>query len=150
MIETALVFDLDGKTIHWHEPNDRSMTHIGDTRDLWDVLWENRARLGGVAHTHPWNGRAVPSETDLTTFDVDERGLGKKLLWPVVTFNDVTYIARLGRIGDPNSSWVRIEPDTIPFQIEGLEELRIRSGGRDATPENVTVPETSTGENEND
>ena len=84
MMETALVFDLHGKTIYWHEPSGRTSGYLPDSQDLWDVLWDNRHRLGGVAHTHPWHGPALPSHTDLTTFAAVEKGLGKHLLWPVV------------------------------------------------------------------
>lgn len=127
MMETALVFDLHGNTIHWHEPQGRSGGSLPDSRSLWDVLWENRERLGGVAHTHPWDGPAHPSGTDTTTFDAIERGLGKRLLWPVVTFTDVVYVVRnpLFGQGGVDHMWTRAGPLTIP--IEGIEELRARS-----------------------
>lgn len=89
MIETAMVFDLDGNAIHWHLPPGRSGGWIPDSRNLWDVLWENRDRLGGVAHTHPWHGPAGPSGTDVTTFAAIEAALGKRLVWPIVTMNQV-------------------------------------------------------------
>ncbi len=123
MMEVALVFDLNGNTIHWHEPPGRSGGSIPDTRSLWDILWENRERLGGVAHTHPWDGPAYPSHTDLTTFDAIERGLGKHLLWPVVTFTEVLYVVRNPLFG--KGMWVQAGPLTIT--IEGIEELRARS-----------------------
>lgn len=125
MLETALVFDRDGKTICFHEPPGRSVGYIPDSRELWDILWESRERLGGVAHTHPWDGPAVPSQRDLHTFDAIERGLGKKLLWPIVTFTDVLYVVRNPLYEDGKHMWVQADPLTI--QIEGLEELRIRS-----------------------
>ena len=78
MMETALVFDREGRTIHWHEPPGRSGGSLPDSRDLWGVLWEHRGHLGGVAHTHPWDGPAGPSHTDLTTFRAVELGLGKQ------------------------------------------------------------------------
>jgi hypothetical protein len=123
MMETALVFDLNGNTIHWHEPPGRSGGSIPDTRSLWDILWENRERLGGVAHTHPWDGPAYPSNTDLTTFDAIERGLGKHLLWPVVTFTEVLYVVRNPLFG--KNMWVTA--GTLTITIEGIEELRARS-----------------------
>jgi len=89
MIETALVFDLDGNVIHWHLPPGRSGGWIPDSRNLWDILWENRERLGGVAHTHPWNGSASPSGTDITTFAACEAALGRRLVWPIVTMSEV-------------------------------------------------------------
>lgn len=127
MIETALVFDKNGKTIHWHEPHGRNGGALPDSRDLWDVLWENRDRLGGVAHTHPWEGETGPSQTDLTTFDAVERALGRQLLWPVVSFTHVTYVVRnpLYGQGSPHQ-WTKAGPLTI--EIEGIDELRRKSG----------------------
>jgi len=89
VIEVAVVFDTDGVPIGWHIPPNGSGVYIPDSRSLWDILWDNRERLGGVAHTHPFYGRPGPSETDVTTFSAVERGLGKRLLWPIVTFNGV-------------------------------------------------------------
>jgi hypothetical protein len=89
MIETAMVFDLDGNVIHWHCPQGRSGGWIPDSRSLWDILWENRENLGGIAHTHPWHGEPAPSGTDVTTFAAIEAALGKRLVWPIVTMNQV-------------------------------------------------------------
>jgi proteasome lid subunit RPN8/RPN11 len=85
MMEVAVVVGLDGQPIHWHLPPGRSAVYIPDTRDLWEVLWENRENLAGVAHSHPGSGRTGPSMTDLTTFDAVERGLGKRLAWWITT-----------------------------------------------------------------
>jgi len=127
MMETAMVFDEDGRPIFWHEPPGRSGGYLPDSRSLWDVLWENRARLGGVAHTHPWDGQAYPSGTDVTTFAAVEAGLGKKLLWPVVTFTEVRYYVR-----NPLTSQY-VETDTAFMRtsyldwIAQMDELRRRS-----------------------
>lgn len=125
MMETALVFDRNGKTICFHEPKGRSGGSIPDTRDLWEVIWENRENLGGVAHTHPWDGPAHPSLTDMTTFDAIEKALGRNLLWPVVTFTEVTYVVRNVLFEDAQHKWTRAGNVTIT--IEGIEELRARS-----------------------
>ena len=130
MMETALVFDREGKTIHWHEPPGRSAGSLPDSRSLWDILWENRERLGGVAHTHPWQGSAIPSGTDLSTFDAVERALGRSLLWPVVTFNKVAYVVR----DDVTRDFVYMDPEHLTFEIEGIAELRVRSGSNAAHP----------------
>jgi hypothetical protein len=63
---------------------------------LWELLWEHREQLGGVAHTHPWNGDAWFSQTDVTTFAAIEQGLGKRLIWPVVTFSTAQYFEWVG------------------------------------------------------
>lgn len=137
MMETALVFDRNGKTICFHEPAGRTSGSIPDTQSLWDIVWENRENLGGVAHTHPWNGPAHPSMTDLDTFSANERGLGQHLLWPVVTFTDVVYVVRnvLGGSADVAGQWCLARPRTRENEdtedtrvlIEGIEELRARS-----------------------
>jgi hypothetical protein len=91
MLETAFVFDSLGHVVHWHEPPGRSGGYLPDSKDLWDYLWETRLTLGGVAHSHPWDGLSFPSNTDVTTFRAIELGLGKRLLWPIVTFSEVGY-----------------------------------------------------------
>lgn len=123
--EVGLVFDQRGKTIHWF--GGQSPGSIHDSRSLWDVIWENRDRLGGVAHTHPWDGPANPSHTDITTFDAIERALGKQLLWPVVTFTHVAHVVRNPLFGTDqiDHRWTLAGPLTI--EIEGIEELRQRS-----------------------
>jgi len=131
VFEVALVFDAEGKTLFWHEPQDSSHG-IEDSQDLWDVLWENRHRLGGVAHTHPWDGEAAPSQTDLTTFAAVEKGLGKRLMWPVVTFTDVAYIA----FHAPTGVYVRYQQKHVRGGgIEGIDELRRRSGSNQPPPQ---------------
>lgn len=89
MIEVALVFDPNGKPIYWHLPPGGSSCSIPDSQTLWDVLWEHKDWLGGVAHTHPFRGLPLPSYTDVTTFAACESGLGARLLWPIVTINHV-------------------------------------------------------------
>jgi len=110
-METGLVFDFHGGVIHWHVPPNRSQGALPDSRDLWEVLWENREILGGVAHTHPWNCEAHPSQTDVTTFAAVEAGLGMRLVWPIVTFTEVGYFTWVG-------------PDRLDYGI--LEHRRFR------------------------
>ena len=120
MIEAALVFDREGRTLFWHLPPGRSAGSIPDTQDLWEVLWENRDRLGGVAHTHPWEGDALPSQTDVTTFAAVEAGLGRRLQWWVVTFNDAgcfKWVWCRGRNGYRRI----IDP---PVRVEDVDKLR--------------------------
>lgn len=96
MLEAAFVFGKTGAVLHWHLPPDRSAAYLPDSADLWQVLWDNRLVLGGVAHTHPWSGHAGPSGTDLTTFAAVEVGLGQRLVWPVVTLSDIMYLTWVG------------------------------------------------------
>jgi hypothetical protein len=89
MIETAVVVDKDGESIHWHLPPGRSSVSIPDTKDLWDVLWDNRGNLSGVAHSHPGGGIPSPSIEDLTTFAPCEAALGQRLVWWIISENYV-------------------------------------------------------------
>lgn len=122
MIEVALVVDLEGKTLRWHLPPGRSGGYVPDSHDLWEFIWNNRDRIGGVAHTHPWNGTAGPSQTDVTTFAAIEEALGKRLVWPVVTFTDAGYFAWVG----PNKlDYQRLSPP--PWRVVDVDELRQKS-----------------------
>jgi hypothetical protein len=112
MLEAGLVFDFQGGLIHWHLPLDRSGGALPDSRNLWKVLWDNRAILGGVAHTHPWNGSPSPSSTDVTTFAAVEKGLGLKLVWPIVTFTEVGYFEWVG-------------PKRLDYLVMGQRRFRI-------------------------
>ena len=118
MIESAMVFDDRGEVIAYHTPPGCTSGSIPDTRSLWEILWEHRAHLGGVAHVHPWNGEPHPSTTDVTTFRAIENGLGKLLLWPVVTFDQVGVWVWDG----PESGYIRETEWSI--KIEGIEKLR--------------------------
>jgi hypothetical protein len=89
--ETIVVFDTTGKAIYWHD-KDASSGYVPDSDDLFDMMWENKDRLGGFAHTHPWNGEAIPSGIDLSTYRDLELALGKRLVWPVVSFTEVTLV----------------------------------------------------------
>ena len=85
--EAAVVLvDVDGvpTPVYWHTPHGRTAVEIPDDVALWDVLWQNRARLVGVAHTHPGGGTPAPSGTDLTTFAAVERALGRSLTWWII------------------------------------------------------------------
>lgn len=86
MHEVAMVFDKDGNAIHWSSGRSAA---VPDSRTMWDIIWENRHKIGGVAHTHPWDGPTGPSGTDVTTWAAIEAGLGKRLLWPIVTMTHV-------------------------------------------------------------
>lgn len=84
MLETAVVVDWGHNPIYWHLPNNRSSSFIPDSATLWDVIWKNRSKIMGVAHSHP--GEFVhPSSEDLTTFAAVEAGLGVPLLWWITT-----------------------------------------------------------------
>jgi len=121
--ETALVFDDQGRVIWYHLPPDRTRSFLPDSRDLWEVMWKHRDILGGVAHTHPWHGPANPSQTDTTTWVACEAGLGKRLLWPIVTFSEVGYYVHNAVTG----LYCLAGPLTI--EVSGLDRLRDLSKG---------------------
>lgn len=127
VIECAFVFDEEGAVIHWHLPEGRSAGHIPDTRGLWEVMWENRHILGGVAHTHPWRGKSGPSGTDITTFAACEAALGKRLTWPIVTMDS---IACFWWQGPDKHRYRMLDDDESPvFEERDLAKLRGLSYG---------------------
>jgi hypothetical protein len=87
MIEVAVIIDKDGAPLHWRGTTDSSGGYIPDSRPFWDVIWSLRNEIAGIAHTHPWSGNPCPSPTDLSTFEAIELGLGKRLVWPIVTMD---------------------------------------------------------------
>ena len=134
--ETGMVFDQQGNVMRWHAPEGRSSGSLPDSQDLWDFLWMHRikgdgtGKLAGVAHTHPWHGTAWPSGIDVTTFAAIEKGLGQRLLWPIVTFSEVRYFAFLGA----TDTYVEVDPQYLT-NIEGFDELRRLSGSEESPDE---------------
>lgn len=121
MLEAGLVFDFHGGLIHWHLPPNRSGGALPDSRALWDVLWDNREILGGVAHTHPWNGSPGPSSIDVTTFAAVEKGLGLRLIWPIVTFTEVGFFEW---VGPEQLDYSLLEPRRFRIHRDLIEKLR--------------------------
>jgi len=99
MIETGVVIDLQGVPLHWHTPSNRTSVALPDSRDLWDVLWNNRQNLQGFAHTHPGRGLPSPSSEDLTTFAAIEAALGQRLSWWIVNEGHVVLLRWEGFYG---------------------------------------------------
>lgn len=87
-IEAGVVLDNNNKPLHWHLPPGRSVGGLPDSRDLWEVIWENRDNLSGIAHSHPGTGKPGPSHTDVTTFAAVEAALGRRLDWWIVSAGD--------------------------------------------------------------
>jgi len=131
MIEAAFVFDKDGKIIHWHLPAGRTGGSLPDSRDLWEVMWENREILGGVAHTHPWSGQPWPSGTDVTTFSACERALGRRLVWPIITFDRIECFRWRKPTRDEDGGYEYMSkdsPDYPRLSEDDVEKLRVLSG----------------------
>jgi proteasome lid subunit RPN8/RPN11 len=87
-IEAAVVIGKDGEPLLWHTPNGCGPSRIPDSRDLWLFLWENRDEVLGIAHTHPGSGYPSPSYEDVTTFAAIESGLGRRLVWWILTSDE--------------------------------------------------------------
>lgn len=81
MMEVGVVIDQNNEPLFWHLPADRTGGSLPDSQDLWNILWDNRKVISGVAHSHPGGGIPGPSYTDVTTFAAVEKGLGVKLNW---------------------------------------------------------------------
>ncbi len=120
-METGLVFTKQGGLIHWHTPPDRSGMYLPDSRGLWEILWNKRETLGGVAHTHLCHGPPTPSITDVTTFAAVEKGLAMRLIWPIVTFTTVEYFAWAGP-GEHEYAWLRPQLFRLPIRL--INQLR--------------------------
>ena len=96
MMEAATVVNLAGEGVYWHAPPGRSTIAIPDTRDLWQVIWDHRDDLAGVAHSHPGSGIPGPSRTDVTTFAAIESGLGRRLRWWIISQDAVIELKWVG------------------------------------------------------
>jgi len=81
MMEAGVVISLDGEPLYWHLPGNRTNVALPDSRSLWDIVWENREKIAGIAHSHPGAGVPGPSYEDVTTFSAIERALGRRLTW---------------------------------------------------------------------
>ncbi len=96
-IENGCLISLDGSVLHWHSPVGRSSVYLPDSRNLWDIIWENRNNLYGFAHSHPGSGVGLgPSWEDITTFSAIEIGLGKRLVWPIINRDHVVLVKYSG------------------------------------------------------
>lgn len=126
MIEAAFVFDVDGMLICWHQPPACTGGSIPDSAKLWNVLWENRNNLGGVAHSHPGRGATGPSHTDLTTFAAVERGLNRRLLWPIMTLTHVNYFTYDHHVKDYEEIY-KVDFQHKQYWMRHIMELRLRS-----------------------
>lgn len=93
MVEAGVLIDKSGAPLYWHTPAGRTGVSLPDSRDLWEVIWENRHNILGFAHSHPGGGTPVPSHTDITTFAAVEAALGARLDW-WITSSDMMVVCR--------------------------------------------------------
>lgn len=123
-IEAGVVFGFDHEVIHWHLPENRTGGALPDSRKLWDVLWENRLRVWGFAHSHPGSGLPGPSWEDVTTFAGIELGLGRRLIWPIITSDSLSNVIWNG----PDKYAYAVQSISVRFQDPPwIDELRRHS-----------------------
>jgi len=95
-LEAGVLLDFQGRPLYWHLPPNRTGGSLPDSRDLWEVFWENRHQLSGFAHSHPM-GMACPSHMDLTTFAAIEAALGRRLDWWIITPDHLVLTRWMGK-----------------------------------------------------
>ncbi len=121
-IEAAAVVWPDG-TFRLHEPEGRNSVHVPDTQSLWDLAFENRGCLEGIAHTHPGSGYPSPSGMDVTTFAAMEKGLGRRLSWWILSSDRSVLVERRG---DGYDVVERIDPSSEPGWMSALRAASFR------------------------
>jgi hypothetical protein len=121
MLETAVVIDKQGRAIHWHVPPGRTVGSLPDSGDLWQVLWDARDTLSGVAHTHPGAGSPLPSREDVTTFAAVEAGLGVRLIWWIASSDHLAAFRHTGP--DRYDYAAAAAPDHDPAWLPRLRAL---------------------------
>ena len=86
------------------------MGGLPDSRNLWQILWDNRTNISGIAHSHPGKGKPGPSHTDVTTFSAIESGLGIRLDWWIVSAGDEALTLLRWAGGDKRDKYNYLEP----------------------------------------
>lgn len=131
-IEAGVLVDHKGEPIYWHLPENRSGGALPDSRQLWDVIWENRGQVLGFAHSHPGTGEPGPSYEDVTTFSAVEKALGKRLAWWITSQDQFIELAWRG----PHP--LRYEKAPVLYTPSWLERLRAESEYMDSKKEGET------------
>lgn len=102
MVEVCFLIGADGAVL-WADRS-ASPAALPDSRARWEAIWRHRARLAGVAHTHP-RGAAAFSAEDETTMAAIDAALGRPLNYVVVTAE-----AMLRRLPDGTDAVQHDEP----------------------------------------
>jgi proteasome lid subunit RPN8/RPN11 len=78
----CFVISTDGDVL-WSDAS-TSPVALPDSRARWEAIWNNRERLGMIAHTHPVGPHAF-SQEDVTTMEALTVALGKAVPFAVVS-----------------------------------------------------------------
>lgn len=122
-MEAAVVVSTDGEALHWHTPPGRTSVALPDRRDLWDVLWEHRGCLAGVAHSHPGTGVPCPSQEDVTTFAAIEAALGRRLTWWITSRDHLIALRWVGPDQHRYGWWEVQDPAESSRWLDQLRQL---------------------------
>lgn len=120
MREAGVIFNHNGEPIFWHHPENRNTVILPDSKILWDAMWENKHEMMGFAHSHPGSGQGCPSSEDLSTFKAVESGIGKKMLWPIITSNSIWVYSRVNLT---SSEYSGIQIKQPPKWLNNLRRL---------------------------
>jgi len=112
----------EGTSLYWHLPQGRTAGSLPDSRDLWDLFWENRAAIRGFAHSHPGGGVPGPSYTDVTTFAAIESALGLRIDW-WITSDDHVVVCQW--VGPDKLTYGVTKLDVEPHWADALRKLSV-------------------------
>ena len=59
---------------------------IPDSHERWQIIWDHRNEITEIAHSHPGDFLDFSKE-DLTTMEAVEAGIGRTLVWSIITEN---------------------------------------------------------------
>ena len=107
-----------GGAILWSDASD-SPVALPDSRSRWEAIWENRAELEVIAHSHPV-GPAAFSAEDVSTMEALDAALGKPMKYIVVA--PTKTISRQGDTNEdvsPEPWWVALLRLASGMQKEG-------------------------------
>jgi hypothetical protein len=96
LLETGVIVDHHDRPVFWHEPQNRTGGSLPDSQSFWNVIWECKDQIKGIAHTHPGAGMPYPSYEDITTFAGVEAGLGRRLQWWVASQDKLVGVQWVG------------------------------------------------------
>lgn len=136
MNETAVVISENNLPIYWHLPYGRSSVYLPDDKSLWDVVWEHRKIIRGIAHSHPGSGIPSPSQEDITTFSAIELALGRRLDWYITSADRCI---RLHWDGDGKYSYYErpLLKEFVPFWLKQLRLLSNYSSSVDSIEDDM-------------